>query len=410
MAATYKVEIGWPGYADGGAGTVRFGVSTFGSADTFGETLGGTLAYPVWSLTEGVQVVQVRRGRQDADGPVQAGELVLTIVDNDGRYNPHNTASPLYGKLLPGRQTPVRVRATYQGTTYALFLGFVRAVEYRPADKQTTIYAQDLMLVLSRIKPTLASLGGTTTGAAIGRVLDAAGWSLGAYRSLAVGDSIPDFSADGTKTGLSLIEDLLAAERGVFFVSAGGVATYLDRYAGNTAPRDVVQTTIAGAALALSPAVSLENVRNSASVTRTQSGTTQTYVDAPSIDRYGLAEAGSVQTPYLNSDDQALALASWIVGRFREPTPRNRYLDLVPRDAATQTALLVRDVQDHVRVTEAGAQTDGEFDIVGVSHTVQGGGLDHRASWVLSRRSAGNPFRIEVSGLSSGVGGDALAY
>ena len=80
-------------------------------------------------------------------------------------------------------------------------------------------------------RPIIAATGPTTTGAAIGIILDSVGWTEPGMRSLDVGDAIPDFSADGTKTALELIEELLVAERGILFVNGSGVVVYRSRNA-----------------------------------------------------------------------------------------------------------------------------------------------------------------------------------
>jgi hypothetical protein len=52
-------------------------------------------------------------------------------------------------------------------------------------------------------------------------------------RNLAVGDTINAAytRADGSRSGLTLVAELMEAERGLAFVAASGAVTYLDRHA-----------------------------------------------------------------------------------------------------------------------------------------------------------------------------------
>lgn len=85
-------------------------------------TLGG---HNVWTdITAFVPNAAGGRGRQHELQQFEAGTLTLSKVRNDdGRFNPWNTAGPYYGKIVP--MVPVQVRATWAGVTYKLFTGFV---------------------------------------------------------------------------------------------------------------------------------------------------------------------------------------------------------------------------------------------------------------------------------------------
>ncbi len=72
--------------------------------------------------------------------------LVLTIVDQNGDFNPTNPLSPYAPDLTPMKK--VQITATYGATTYPIFSGFITSyVNTQPKDATevayTTIQAVD---------------------------------------------------------------------------------------------------------------------------------------------------------------------------------------------------------------------------------------------------------------------------
>jgi hypothetical protein len=56
-----------------------------------------------------------------------AGTCTLVLNNSDRRFSPANTASPLYGRLVPG--LPVRVQVTDGRSTWTAFRGFTRSFQ-----------------------------------------------------------------------------------------------------------------------------------------------------------------------------------------------------------------------------------------------------------------------------------------
>ena len=81
----------------------------------------GTL---VWTdVTNKVDALSCSRGRNYELGKTEAGTATITLRNLDGRFDPSNTTSPYYPYVLPYR--PIRISATYLGTTYRLWYGFI---------------------------------------------------------------------------------------------------------------------------------------------------------------------------------------------------------------------------------------------------------------------------------------------
>jgi hypothetical protein len=403
MSRSIKVEIAWSAKL---ANPFRIGVSKIGGTDKLTGLFGSTAYDDLTSATKQSPGIAIRRGRTQDVGPMAAGECSVTLNDPSGTYNPYNASGPLYGKLVPARR--VRVREAVGGVVYPLFDGFVRRIEPDPArDRQETrIECIDLFGWLNRVRPTIASTGPTTTGAAIGLILDACGWTEGSMRDLDVGDDLSDFSADGTQSALALIQNLIDAELGAFFISAAGAAVYEDRRAIWRAPRDSVQAALTGGFRTALPTVDWDGVQNRASVTR-EGGTAQVYTDDASALQYGTGDAPAVSTPYLADDAQAMRLARWIVSRSKDATGPLREVMLVNRDDTALAVTLARDLQDRVSLSEAYAGTSFDGHIQGIEHRIAEGGAFHQTIWRLSRRPPVEPFRIGISKIG---GGHVLSY
>jgi hypothetical protein len=400
--ATYTVAIGWAAKA---ANVFTLGVSTLGGTDTLGGYFG---AVDYDDVTPDVKTISIQRGRTSDMGPQAAGVCTLTLKDSTGKYNPANASSPLYGNLVPMRR--VRVSATLNGTTYRRFNGFIRRIEpnITPTSKEAVIECVDLMIWLDRAKPVIAATGPTTTGAAIGLLLDAIGWTETAYRDLDVGDPIPDFEADGSKTALQLINALLDTERGRFYVSGAGIATYEDRYAPYRAPRTSAQSTVSGGMSAAMPSVDLDAIINRATVTRDETDAdAQVATDAASIYQYGLGDGPSITTGYLPDDAQAYRLAEYIVWLGKDPREAVRAVSLVNRDDATLAAMLARDLGDRVSIGETLAGTSLDGHIESIDEQIRAAGTEHRVTWRVSKRVTPEPFIIGSSTLG---GANVITY
>lgn len=397
--AAYTVEIA---FSDALTGIFTLDISSLDGPDLLGTPFGGATFADV---TAEVEAVSIARGRPDDLSPMDAGTCTVTLLDKDGKYNPLNTTSPLYGQIKPLR--PLRIRATYQGATHGLFYGFLRSSTSSSdlGRQEAELHFVDLFVVLSRGAPIIAAAGPTTTGAAIGLILDALGWTEAAMRRLADGDAIPDFAADGSKTALTLIADLLESSRGVFYVDGDGVAVHEDRYYRSAPARLSSQSTIAGTATYLDPGVDLDSIRNRARVQRT-GGALQEAVDLASSAAYGLADYPAFETPYLVDDAQAARLARWLVEQRAEGTPRIGTLELVDAEPTAFAALLTRDLMDRVTVTAVRGGTAGDFHVEAIKHELRAPST-HSGTWTLSPRPLADPFVLDTSFLDSL---DALVY
>ena len=242
-------------------------------------------------------------------------------------------------------------------------------------------------------------MANTTTGGFIADILDAIGYTEAPLRELDEGDSITVAAPDGTQNGLQQIEALLEAERGVFYMSAGGVATYEDRSA--IARRRVAQATITDGAVRSEPGFEIDRLINRQTVQRQDAldgdGIPQVATNAESLRTFGLNDGGTITTAFLETDLQAAGLARYLVnlkGKLREPLT-------VEVTGPAAYAVLGLDLQDRVTVQDDEAGTTGDYHIQRIEHNVTEFGLYHSIVFTLTPRGA-EGFIIGADGAAPG--------
>lgn len=345
--------------------------------------------------TAALKKVSIRRGMSDDFASVNAGECTLTLRDTTGHYNAQHAASTLQPYIAQPLR-PVHVWVEYGVGIYDLFVGYTRRHKADPARsaREATLTCSDAFLQLSRTSPVID--GGPpapipNTGQAIEAVLSACGVTNpfgGAVGVFDPGDDLYDalagreFSPDGSKTGLALIADLLASERGFFFMAAGGQAIYYSRYGIEHSQVSHTQQTISNIMSALGPGVDIDLVRNRATVTRT-GGAAQTAEDAASVALYGPGDYPALTTPYLADDSQALALAQYLVLKGKDPGPPVSFLDLGNGTDAAYRALLSADLGDRATIADTLGGTSGTYHIASITHDISAVARLHSTSWGL---------------------------
>lgn len=393
---TYDVRIGWGAVA---ANAFTFGVSTLGEGDVLGSQLYTDFGGAYDDVTTMLQGFRVTRGRDDYLSGMPMSECILRLVDVDGMFNPRNSASPVFGQVNAMR--PVRITASYGGVSYGVFRGFVRTIEFDHESRITTVSAGDLFLWMSRVFPTIPATV-TTTGGAILMVLDAVGLTEAALRNVDPGAGDPvTFAADGSQSALALVEDLLVAERGVFFADGFGAATYMDRT--DVQGRGVSSRTIS-APMSLVPNVEIERIKNRVSVTA-GSGVPQVAYDPDSQALYGWSDIPAIQSDYLVDDAQARHLANYLVSAYRNAGSSVRALRLVNDSAVNVGHMLGSALQDRVTLVDP-VVGSGDYIVEGVSLTLDGVVLTWDAS-LTDVLSVPRAFTFGVSTLS---GSDVLGY
>ena len=129
-----------------------------------------------------VKYFYVDRGKNTELGNIPSGALDITLDNQDKHFTPTYSSSTLYGKMRPW--LPIRVRATVTGGAAIVFYtGFISRVSVNPHldIQEAYLYCTDGMDLLARNMVSLdkSDRSMVTDGAAIGYVLDSAGWPAG---------------------------------------------------------------------------------------------------------------------------------------------------------------------------------------------------------------------------------------
>lgn len=181
------------------------------------------------------------RGRDFASqltGRSISGRLRATLNNESEDYSPFNTASPLYGNLLPGR--PVRIRASSGSFPYTFPIMFERTIWQgfllaapMPAPSVRGLRTASLEAIgpLGYINdqdvnvPMVTSIG---AGAVIDDILDAAGWPAGSRDIDAGQTTIARFWGNGK--AVNLLRKVELTEAGFVLETKAGLIAFEDRH------------------------------------------------------------------------------------------------------------------------------------------------------------------------------------
>jgi hypothetical protein len=243
-----------------------------------------------------VNRIETNRGRTALSDQFQTGSLSLTIIDQNGDFNPQNVSGPYYNLLTPMKK--VQITATYGSATYPIFSGFITSYVTRYPDESsadlatTTIEAVDAfrLVQLAQISTVADSGAGQLSGTRINKLLDSISWPA-TMRDVDAGLTTMQADPGTNRTALQALSTVALSEYGALYVDATGSFVFQDR--------SVTAGSIAG-----TPTVFADNgtgieyfdaswilndvlVFNKATITRA-GGTAQVALNQASIDKYFL--------------------------------------------------------------------------------------------------------------------------
>ena len=246
-------------------------------------------------VSDQVNLVQTRRGRNALSDEFQTGNLTLRIIDQNGDFNPTNPASPYYELLTPMKK--VQITATYSGVTYPIFSGFITSyVNSQPKDATevayTTITAVDAQRLAqnAQISTVTGATAGDLSGTRINQILDQISWPA-TMRDVDAGLTTLQADPGTNRTSLGALQTVANSEYGAVYVDASGSFVFQDRSvtAGSIAGTATVFSDT-GSGIYYSNAVwKLDDtlIFNKSTVTRS-GGTAQVATNQASIDKYFL--------------------------------------------------------------------------------------------------------------------------
>ena len=307
-----------------------------------------------------VSEISTKRGRSPQSDQFQTGTLSLKIVDQNGDFNPQNTAGPYYGLLSPMRK--VQITATYGAITYPIFSGFITS--YNTVTPQftgelsfTTITAVDAFRLAqnAQISTVADTSAGQLSGARINDILDEIDWPT-SQREIDAGQTTMQADPATARTALGAMQVVEISEYGSLYVDRDNNFVFKDRLSATTS---VNQNAVAfadnGTGIAYNNAVWIFNdalIYNKADITRS-GGTTQNATNNASVEKYFL-HSYNQQNLLMETDAVALDYARAYVASRAETTSR---CDAITLDLYTEnytagvTAALDLDFFDPITIT-----------------------------------------------------------
>jgi len=283
---------------------IRLGTgASFGDPLVLGDPLNGilgtnvlgTAAIQVVDISNLVQRISVRHGRDRMFEEYLPSDAIIQFQDFTGDWDPTNPTSPYYPEVKPMRQ--IQIYTTYNGTTYPVYSGYIWSWDYDWADQSAeyalvTVQCVDAfrLLALANITTVTGAGNKDLPGVRMNQILDEIDWPATA-RAIDTGDTELQNDHGEERTVLQALQTVEKSDLGALFIDHLGKVTYYDRAsqairaAGTPVYFDDTGTDIQYQDIT----VALDDTELANEVTLTRyGGQPQTASDSASIDEYFL--------------------------------------------------------------------------------------------------------------------------
>ena len=262
----------------------------------FGTNVLGDSAAVIVDVSNRINRIETNRGRTALSDQFQTGSLSLTIIDQNGDFNPQNVSGPYYNLLTPMKK--VQITATYNGVTYPVFSGFITSYVTRYPDESsadlatTTIEAVDAFRLaqLAQISTVTGATAGDLAGTRINEILDEISWPA-SMRDVDAGLTTMQADPGTNRTALQALTTVATSEYGALYVDGYGSFVFQDRAVtvGSIGGTPTLFADNGTGIVYYDAAWTLNDVLifNKATVTRA-GGTAQVAFNQASIDKYFL--------------------------------------------------------------------------------------------------------------------------
>lgn len=326
----------------------------------------------------------IRRAYNRTSDNFTAGNAAVRLIDETGLFNPANTSSPLYGKILPMRK--IRFVGEFNSTEYALGSMYVQSWKYQsptgfdPAYVDLNCVDGFQLLNLNTITTVSGGIAGQTTAERITSLLDAGNWPGGMRSISTTATTTVQADTGASRTLLAACQTVEATDLGAFYMNQQGYATFLSRadvitLSGGT-PTDFSDTGSVGTIKYQKVSFDLSDfgLINQCTVTRT-GGTPQTVNAVDSQDVYFTHSRN--RSIIAQTDTQALDQALMIIASRQEVGADLKMESLTldatdGTDSARVVAALNLDVFSPITVTQnlQGGALVSETVIAGVAYDI----------------------------------------
>jgi hypothetical protein len=350
-------------------------------------------------ITAYVKSVTITRGRDDVLSQVQTGTATVSVVNDDGRFSPGKTSSPLYPHVATMRA--IKVVATYSATSYPLYFGYIQSITPNLAVnvRDASIQLADgfAWLSIAHSTPTYSSVA---SGTSIGVALDSASWPA-ALRSLATGQSTftPSYTDQPV---LNQIQGIgIDNEGGLVYMDGQGRVVFQDRHTRLKSPYITSQGTLTdtGEIADMQASRPVADLANEVKVTHATG--TVTTSDATSIAAKGLRRL-DVQSTFITALEAA-DRAAWVLSTRKDDADRPSVAVVANASSTIMTQALARDLSDRVTITDASGLSgiSGDYHIERIEHSIGNGGMLHTTRWQLSPANANSFWALDSGALDT---------
>jgi len=319
--------------------------------------LDGTTNYA--SVLDGINQVNVRRGRKDQGDQFSAGTMTFTMLDTSGIFNPFDENSPYYDPTTakPGLAPMRRVRLSRYNNSNVkqyLFVGYIVNYDYNfnlGGLDTVTVYCADDFYLLAQTYLAEYNVSQELSSVRLSAILDrpevdfpAASRAISTGTQTLGGDAAFTIS-NGTNV-LGYCSQINKAEQGRLFMSRDGNLTFQPRI-GTTLTASVADFHDDGTNIkynGVGITFEADQVTNRAVVQHLGSNNPQVAEDTGSQALYFI-QTYSITDSLLHSDTAALELATYLL----DPLPEPRYTSL-----NTQLNMLTTAQRDTVAIIDIG--------------------------------------------------------
>ena len=375
----------------------------------------GTLPVEITNL---VTRVNIRRGRNRITSKFEFGSADVVLYDQNGNWNPMNTAGAYYPDLVPLRQ--IIIYATYLGVDYYLFSGYITNYDtgFRQGNEDlstVTLRCVDAFKLLagSAITTVAGTSAGQLSGARVDAILNAVDWPI-SLREIDTGDSTLQADPGTSRNVLEALQTVENSEFGGIFVDGQSNVVFVDRDSLITRPATSLYSfNDNGTDISYTNAVVAYDdttLINDVTVTRS-GGSAQNVYDQTSIDTFFL-HSGIRDGILVQTDTEALNQAQGILATRKDPEVRidsiqlNLYDDINPNKPKAGVDI---DLLDGITVTKTmpGATSVTQPSLVNaIHHDIT------KSSWMTTLFTsepllAGFVLDSAISGI---LGEDVLSY
>lgn len=180
------------------------------------------------TITDDVLKANINRNLGDALSGFRPGGAQFILINQDGKYSPDNVSSDFAGLMRP--QLPIKMTATYAGSSFNLFTGTIDDWRLNPnlgSPRNTTISARDNGKRLKNINITTSLFANYNVGSLYHEVLTAG--SVNSFQIDTMDDDSP-FTWFKDVPAQDAINELSRAGFSYTFVDGAGVFNVKRRY------------------------------------------------------------------------------------------------------------------------------------------------------------------------------------